>query len=78
MFDAEMEIPIRHHSHYMGTTRMTAGYSDGVVDPDCRVFGTTNLFVAGSSAFSTGGGGNPTMPIIQLALRLGELLAPQD
>jgi choline dehydrogenase-like flavoprotein len=74
VLDSEMKIPIGFHSHQMGTTRMSAEPKDGVVDPDCKVFGTTNLYVAGSSVFSTGGGGNPTMPIIQLALRLGEHL----
>jgi len=74
ILDSELDIPINAHSHHMGTTRMASDHKYGVVDPNCRVYGTTNLFIAGSSVFSTGGGGNPTMPIIQLALRLGEHL----
>lgn len=56
--------------HHMGTTRMAATPSGGVVDADCRVFGTSNLYVAGSSVFVTGGGVPPTFTVATLALRL--------
>ena len=56
--------------HHMGTTRMAAGHAEGVVDPDCRVFGIGNLYIAGSSVFPTGGHANPTLTIVQLTLRL--------
>lgn len=46
----------------------------GVVDADCRVHGIHNLFVAGSSTFPTGGYANPTLTIVAMALRLGDLL----
>jgi choline dehydrogenase-like flavoprotein len=45
-----------------------------VVDGNCKMFGVRNLYVAGSSVFPTGGGGNPTMPLVQLALRLSDHL----
>src|SRR5262249_51409001 len=60
--------------HHMGTTRMAAAPSDGVVDSDCRVFGTANLYVAGSSVFPTGGCANPTFMIVTLAHRLAQHL----
>lgn len=60
--------------HHMGTTRMSADASTGVVDADCRVFSTSNLFVAGSSVFTTGGCANPTLTIVAMALRLAEHL----
>jgi len=63
------------HCHQMGTTRMSANPQFGVVDGNCRVHGMRNLFLAGSSVFSTGGGANPTTTIVALALRLGEHLA---
>ena len=53
---------------------MAKDASTGVVDENCKVFGVRNLYVAGSSVFPTGGGGNPTMPLIQLALRLSDHL----
>ena len=58
----------------MGTTRMAADPSTGVVDADCRVFSTHNLFIAGSSVFTTGGAANPTLTIVALALRLADHL----
>lgn len=59
------------HSHQMGTTRMSVDAKTGVVDRDCKMHGLDNLFVAGASVFSTGGGSNPTMTVVSLALRLG-------
>ena len=59
----------------MGTTRMSKAAKDGVVDENCRVHGVGNLYIAGSSVFSTGGACNPTMPIIQLCLRLADHLS---
>lgn len=60
--------------HHMGTTRMSAGPRDGVVDADCRVHSVRNLFVAGSSVFTTGGYANPTYTALALALRLADHL----
>ena len=66
----EMEISW----HHIGTTRMAASPRDGVVDGNCRVHGTANLYVAGSSVFPTAGNANPTLTIVALALRLGDHL----
>lgn len=63
------------HCHQMGTTRMSVDPKLGVVDENCRVHGMKNLYIAGSSVFSTGGGANPTVTVVALALRLGEHLA---
>jgi choline dehydrogenase-like flavoprotein len=60
--------------HHMGTTRMSTDPRRGVVDPDCRVHGMDNLYVAGSSVFPTAGSGTPTMTIVALALRLSDHL----
>jgi len=60
--------------HHMGTTRMSLDPSQGVVDPDCRVHGMDNLYIAGSSVFPTAGSGTPTMTIVALALRLADHL----
>lgn len=61
--------------HHMGTTRMHADPHRGVVDPDSRVHGTANLYVAGSSVFPTCGFANPTLTIVALAARLGRHIA---
>ena len=60
--------------HHMGTTRMSDVPQGGVVDKNCKVFGVDNLFIAGSSVFTTSGSANPTFSIIALALRLSEHL----
>ncbi len=60
--------------HHMGTTRMSDDPSRGVVDRDCRVHGVDNLYVAGSSVFTTAGTGTPTMTLVALSLRLTDHL----
>lgn len=60
--------------HQMGTTRMDITAERGVVDPNCRVFGTTNLYAAGCSVFPTGGCSNPTLTAVALGLRLADHL----
>lgn len=60
--------------HHMGTTRMHADPRRGVVDPDGRVHGAPNLYVAGSSVFPSGGYANPTLTIVALAIRLADHL----
>jgi choline dehydrogenase-like flavoprotein len=61
--------------HQIGTTRMASSPRNGVVSPDCRVFGATNLFVAGSSVFPTSGEANPTLLAVTLAIRLAARIA---
>ena len=60
--------------HHMGTTRMSRSASTGVTDENCQVFGYSNLFVAGSSVFTTSGWANPTLTIIALSHRLSDHL----
>lgn len=60
--------------HHMGTTRMSVNPKHGVVDADCKVHGLANLYVAGSSVFTTGGAVNPTLTVVALALRLSDHL----
>lgn len=62
-------------NHHIGATRMALDASAGVVDPNLRLFGTSNVYVCSSSAFSTGGFSNPTHTIIALALRLADHLS---
>jgi len=60
--------------HHLGTTRMHADPRHGVVDADGRLHSVPNLYVAGSSTFTTGGFANPTFTIVALALRQAEHL----
>jgi choline dehydrogenase-like flavoprotein len=61
-------------AHHMGTTRMASSPSQGVVDRNCKVFGVENLWIAGSSVFTTVGFANPTLTILALTYRLAEHL----
>lgn len=62
-------------AHHIGTTRMATSPQTGVVNQDCRVYGTDNLYMAGSSVFPTGGHANPTLTIVALSIRLGQYIA---
>jgi len=57
-------------NHHSGTARMAENPKLGVVDGNCRVHSTTNLYIAGSAVFPTTGYANPTMTIVALASRL--------
>ena len=70
ILDETKEIELGRHAHHMGTTRMSKDPKNGVVDTNSKVHDLDNLYIAGSSVFSTGGACNPTMPILQLGLRL--------
>ena len=58
--------------HHMGGTRMNENPRQGVVDANCKVHGVSNLFIASSSVFPTGGSANPTLTIAALAIRLAD------
>ena len=60
--------------HHIGTTRMSHDRKEGVVDPNCKVYGTSNLYIAGPSVFPTSGYANPVLTIIAISLRLSEHL----
>ena len=60
--------------HHIGTARMASTAFDGVVDENCRVFGTQNVFVAGSAVFPTSSHANPTLTVVALAIRLAAFL----
>lgn len=61
-------------NHPLGGTRMAADASHGVVDRNCKVFGTQNLWAVGGSVFATGGHANPTITMMALARRLADHL----
>lgn len=63
--------------HHMGTTRMGTDPRTSVTDPEGRVHGLPNLWVAGSSLFPTGGWANPTLTIVALALRSAERISAE-
>jgi choline dehydrogenase-like flavoprotein len=68
------ERPNLSAHHHAGTTRMSVDRKEGVVDPDSRVFGVDNVYIAGASVFPTAGFANPTLTVVALACRLGRHL----
>jgi choline dehydrogenase-like flavoprotein len=58
--------------HHMGTTRMGSDPTESVVDARLRTHDVSNLSVASSAAFPTGGAMNPTLTIAALALKCAE------
>jgi choline dehydrogenase-like flavoprotein len=56
--------------HQCGGARMAPDEEHGVVDSDCRVFGTANLYVAGAAVFPSSSFANPTFTAMALACRL--------
>ena len=55
--------------HHIGGTIMGESKNSSVVDKNLKVHDINNLYVCGSSTFSSGGHANPTLSIIQLSLR---------
>jgi choline dehydrogenase-like flavoprotein len=62
------------NGHHIGTTRMSADPTQGVVDANLKVHSLQNLYVAGSSVFASAGISNPTFTIITISIRLAEHL----
>jgi choline dehydrogenase-like flavoprotein len=63
--------------HQAGLARMSVSPLNGVVDANCRVHGTSNLFVASAAVFPVSGQANPTLSVVALALRLADHLTTQ-
>ncbi len=64
-------------AHTLGTTRMSATPTTGVVDENCQVHGVRGLYVAGGSTFPTSGHANPTLMIVALAIRVADAIKLQ-
>jgi choline dehydrogenase-like flavoprotein len=71
---ASIELEVTRYGayggHHLGTTRMGTDPRTSVVDADCRVHGTDNLFIAGGAVFPTSSQANPTLSIVALAVRM--------
>jgi nucleoside-diphosphate-sugar epimerase/choline dehydrogenase-like flavoprotein len=80
--DAGLEAAVlkagAYGGHHSGTARMAASPADGVVDGDCRVHGTDNLYIASSAVLPTSSQANPTLTILALALRLADHLESRN
>lgn len=72
--DPQFLSSLRDNYHHVGGARMGTSASDGVVDRNLRVFGTTNLYVAGAATFRTTSNANITFTALTLVTRLVDYL----
>ena len=72
---AWVRIPVNTFSHALGTCRSGTDPAKAVLDPSCRFFGLSNLFVADASFMPTAGAVNPSLTIAANGLRVGEHIA---
>ena len=59
-------------SHAIGTLRCATAPEEGVLDVDCRYWGSENLYVSDGSFMPSSGGVNPSLTIAANALRVAE------
>ena len=77
LLTADAAAPIPHLDdarHAMGGASMGIDPHTSVVDPDLRVHGLRNLFIASAAVFRDGSPQLPTLPLMALTLRLAEHL----
>src|SRR5438093_2731604 len=72
-----IETPPYPSTHNLGTNRMSEKPRDGVVNKWGQTHDILNLFISDGSQFTTGGGANPTLTIVALAIRQAEYLVEQ-
>ena len=63
--------------HAMGGAAMGTDPRTSVVDPNLRVHGLRNLFIASAAVFPDGSPQLPTLPLMSLTLRLAQHLPQQ-
>jgi choline dehydrogenase-like flavoprotein len=70
-----IDMPPYPASHNMGTNRMSAKASDGVVNKWGQAHDVKNLFVSDGSQLTSSGACNPTLTIVALAIRQAGYIA---
>jgi|TARA_B110000438_G_C15803270_1_gene646134 choline dehydrogenase-like flavoprotein len=71
-FTKSFDYPGGHH--HMGGTRMALERERGIVNKNNELFDHKNIFILGSSVFSTFGWSNPTLSIVQLSMRAAKYI----
>ena len=61
--------------HSAGTARLAADPAHGACDPQGKLFGTRNVYVADASLHPTNGGFNPGLTVMANAMRVASLMA---
>jgi choline dehydrogenase-like flavoprotein len=68
--DRDFLATLHDNSHQAGGARIGHSEEDGVVNHNLRVFGTTNLYVAGAASFRTSSNANITFTALAFVTRL--------
>ena len=63
--------------HNLGTCRMSAKASEGVVNGQGQSHDISNYFVSDGSQYTSGAAVNPTLTIVTLAIRQADYIASQ-
>ena len=71
-------VPPYPSTHNLGTARMSEKASDGVCNKHGQTHDLKNLFISDGSQFTTGGGENPTLTIVTLAIRQADYIAGES
>jgi len=69
-----MKTPPYPSTHNLGTARMSADKSKGVVNAHGQSHDVANLFISDGSQFTTSAAENPTLTIVTLAIRQAEYI----
>jgi hypothetical protein len=64
--------------HHAGGMCMSTSPENGMVDTDCRVWRTSNVYVGGASVFPSSSHANTTLTALALAARLASTLRVQE
>jgi choline dehydrogenase-like flavoprotein len=68
------ELGTQDGQHTSSTCRMGKDPAEGVVDPDLKVFGTSNLYVCSNAVHPTCAAVNPTLTLVAVTLKLADHL----
>ena len=66
-----------HVAHQCGTVRFGTSEHHAVADPECRLFGQPDLFVADGSFMPNSSGVGPSLTIIANAIRVAEIVVSE-
>lgn len=73
-----IEVPPYPSTHNLGSARQSENPRDGVCNKWGQCHDVKNLFISDGSQFTSGGGENPTLTIVTLAIRQADFIASES
>jgi choline dehydrogenase-like flavoprotein len=64
--------------HPLGTCRMGSNPKNSVIDPNFRVWDTSNLYIVDGSVFPSSTGYNPQLTIMSMGLMAGDMIHSEN